>query len=108
MTRTKSRRGIDTALVPNTIRAWRLARGFPSQMSLSRASGLSPNAVHRLEAFTIAWTPATLIPLARVLNCKVGDLIDRKPGGARDDEPPVRLFRYQPQTRSWRELELPL
>ena len=75
-----TKRREDNNLVPNKIREWRLHHGeYKSQMSLARAANLSPNTIHRLESFRLAWTPNTLLPIAKCLNCHPGDLISRDP-----------------------------
>lgn len=71
-------------LVRNYIREWREFRGFKSQMSLAKAAKLSPNTVHRLESFTLAYTPYTLEALARVLNCHPGLLTCMDPNRVPD------------------------
>lgn len=78
----KNRKGFKTLKPPakdNTIRLWRIFRGFDSQGELADACGLTRATVSRLESGAMDWRKDQLEALAKALACSPSDLIDTDP-----------------------------
>lgn len=66
---------------PNTIRAWRKARGL-TQEELAHRAAMSPSNLSLLETGKIDYTGSALRRLADALDCEPADLLGRKPDDA--------------------------
>lgn len=78
----KNRKGFKTlkpAAKDNTIRLWRIFRGFDSQGDLADATGLTRATISRLESGAMDWRKEQLQALAVALACSPSDLIDTDP-----------------------------
>ena len=91
----------DGIKIPNFVEEWRRFREIPSQLQLAKMAGLPSQTVNRLEAHTLAWTWASLEKLAKVLDCREGDLIIINPFTQKASEELLKkLDKLSPEKRN--------
>jgi DNA-binding Xre family transcriptional regulator len=79
MVGTNYRRRKSKAKKDNFVREWREFRGFRSQGDLGRACGITRATISRLESGRLQYRQWHLDKIAKILDCRPGDLISYNP-----------------------------